>query len=149
MKQSKLFGKTRKDISGEEKSVNAELLTKAGYIEKQMAGVYNYLPLGLRVYRKIENIIREEINNIGGQEILMPVLQSKELWEQTGRWESLESIMYQFKDHHGSEIGLGPTHEEVVVDIVKKHLTSYKDLPIALYQIQTKFRDEKRAKSGL
>ncbi len=149
MKQSKLFGKTRKDISGEEKSINAELLTKAGYIEKQMAGVYNYLPLGLMVYRKIENIIREEINNIGGQEIFMPVLQSKELWQQTGRWESLEPIMYQFKDHHGSEIGLGTTHEEVVVDIVKKYLTSYKDLPISLYQIQTKFRDEKRAKSGL
>jgi len=149
MRQSKLFGKTRKDISKDEVSINAELLTKAGYIEKQMAGVYNYLPLGLRVYRKIENIIREEINSIGGQEILMPVLQSKELWDTTGRWESLEPIMYQFEDHHGSKVGLGTTHEEVVVDIVKKHLTSYKDLPIALYQIQTKFRDEKRAKSGL
>lgn len=149
MKQSKLFGKTRKDITSEEKSINAELLTKAGYIEKQMAGVYSYLPLGLMVYRKIENIIREEMNNIGCQEIFMPVLQSKELWDTTGRWDSLESIMYQFKDHHGSKVGLGTTHEEVVVDIVKKHLTSYKDLPFALYQIQTKFRDEKRAKSGL
>jgi prolyl-tRNA synthetase len=118
-------------------------------VEKQMAGVYNYLPLGLRTFRKIENIIREEINAIGGQEILMPVLQSKELWQQTGRWSSIESIMYQFKDHHGSEIGLGTTHEEVVTDIVKKHIVSYKDLPLALYQIQTKFRDEKRAKSGL
>ena len=149
MKQSKLFGKTRRDISQDEKSINAELLTKAGFIEKQMAGVYNYLPLGLRTYRKIESIIREEINAIDGQEILMPVLQSKELWQQTGRWEEMEPIMYQFKDHHGSDIGLGTTHEEVVVDIVKKHLVSYKDLPIYLYQIQTKFRDEKRAKSGL
>lgn len=149
MKQSKLFGKTKRDISQDEKSINAELLTKAGFIEKQMAGVYNYLPLGLRTYRKIENIIREEINAIEGQEIMMPVLQAKELWEQTGRWQEMEPIMYQFKDHHGSEVGLGTTHEEVVVDIVKKHLTSYKDLPIYLYQIQTKFRDEKRAKSGL
>ncbi len=149
MRQSRLFGKTRKDISQDEKSINADLLTRAGFVEKQMAGVYNYLPLGLRTFRKIENIIREEINAIGGQEILMPVLQSKELWQQTGRWASVESIMYQFKDHHGSEIGLGTTHEEVVTDIVKKHIVSYKDLPLALYQIQTKFRDEKRAKSGL
>lgn len=149
MRQSKLFGKTRKDISKDEKSINAELLTKAGYIEKQMAGVYNYLPLGLRVFRKIENIIREEMNNIDGQEILMPALQSKELWDETGRWEDMEPIMYQFEDHHGSKMGLGTTHEEVVTDIVKKHLTSYKDLPIYLYQIQNKFRDEKRAKSGL
>jgi len=149
MKQSKLFGKTRREVSQDEKSINAELLTKAGFIEKQMAGVYNYLPLGLRTYRKIENIIREEINAIDGQEILMPVLQAKELWQQTGRWQKMEPIMYQFKDHHGTDVGLGTTHEEVVVDIVKKHLTSYKDLPICLYQIQTKFRDEKRAKSGL
>ncbi len=149
MRQSKLFGKTRKDISQDEKSINADLLTRAGFVEKQMAGVYNYLPLGLKVFRKIENIIREEINAIGGQEILMPVLQTKELWEQTGRWAEMEPIMYQFKDHHGSEIGLGTTHEEVVTDIVKKNIASYKDLPIYLYQIQTKFRDEKRAKSGL
>ena len=124
MKQSKLFGKTRKDISRDEKSINAELLTKAGFIERQMAGVYNYLPLGLKVYRKIENVIREEMNNIGAQEILMPSLQSKELWNQTGRWEKMEDIMYQFKDNHGSDIGLGTTNEEVVTDIVKKYLTS-------------------------
>ena len=149
MRQSKLFGKTRKDISKDEKSINAQLLTKAGFIKKQMAGAYNYLPLGLRVFRKIENIIREEMNKIGGQEILMPSLQAKELWEKTGRWQEMKSIMYQFKDQHGSDIGLGATHEEVITDIVKKHLTSYKDLPIYLYQIQNKFRDEKRAKSGL
>ncbi len=149
MKQSKLFGKTRKDINQDEKSINAELLVKAGFVEKQMAGVYDYLPLGLKVFRKIENVIREEMDAIDGQEILMPALQSKELWQKTGRWQDLESIMYQFKDHHGSEVGLGTTHEEVVTDIVKKNINSYKDLPIYLYQIQTKFRDEKRAKSGL
>ncbi len=149
MKQSKLFGKTRKDINQDEKSINAELLVKAGFVEKQMAGVYNYLPLGLRVFKKIENVIREEMDAIDGQEILMPALQSKELWQKTGRWDDLEPIMYQFKDHHGSDIGLGTTHEEVVTNIVKKNVNSYKDLPIYLYQIQTKFRDEKRAKSGL
>lgn len=149
MKQSRLFGKTRKDINQDEKSINAELLVKAGFVEKQMAGVYNYLPLGLKVFRKIENVIREEMDAIDGQEILMPALQAKELWHKTGRWDDLESIMYQFKDHHGSDVGLGTTHEEVVTDIVKKNINSYKDLPIYLYQIQTKFRDEKRAKSGL
>ena len=148
MRQTRLFGKTRKDISKDEKSINAQLLTKAGFIEKQMAGAYNYLPLGLKVFRKIENIIREEINKIGGQEMIMPSLQAKELWERTGRWKEMKSIMYQFKDQNGSDIGLGATHEEVITDIVKKHLTSYKDLPIYLYQIQNKFRDEKRAKSG-
>ena len=119
MRQSKLFGKTRKDISQDEKSINSQLLTRAGYIEKQMAGVYNYLPLGLKVFRKVENIIREEMNKIGAQEILMTALQAKELWEITGRWKEMEEIMYQFKDHHGSEIGLGTTNEEVVTDVVK------------------------------
>ena len=149
MLQSKLFGKTRKDISQDEKSVNAELLTRAGFIAKQMAGVYSYLPLGLKTYRKIEQVIREEMDAIGGQEVLLPALQSKELWDQTGRWAELEPIMYQFTDHHGTKIGLGTTHEEVMTDIVKQHVSSYKDLPIYLYQIQNKFRDEKRAKSGL
>lgn len=149
MQQSKLFGKTRKDIKSDEKSINAELLTKAGFVEKQMAGVYSYLPLGLKTFRKIEQVIREEIDKIGGQEVLLPALQAKELWDQTGRWQELEPIMYQFKDHHGTDIGLGTTHEEVITDIVKKQLASYKDLPLALYQIQNKFRDEKRAKSGL
>jgi prolyl-tRNA synthetase len=149
MRQTKLFGKTTKDISQEEKSINAELLIRAGFVAKQMAGVYNYLPLGLRTYRKIENIIRQAMEAIGGQEILMSALQPKELWQQTGRWQELEPIMYQFKDHHGSEVGLATTHEEVVTDIVKKHLSSYKDLPLYLYQIQNKFRDEKRVKSGL
>ena len=120
MRQTRLFGKTRKDISKEEKSINAQLLTKAGFIENQMAGVYNYLPLGLKVYRKIENIIREEMSKIGGQEILMPALQAKELWDKTNRWEDMEPIMYQFKDHHGSNIGLGTTHEEVITHLHKK-----------------------------
>lgn len=149
MRQSKLFGKTRKEVARDEKSINAELLTKAGYIEKHMAGVYNYLPLGLRVFRKVENIIREEMDAIGGQEMLMTALQPKELWQKTGRWDEMSDIMYQFKDGHGSEIGLATTHEEVVTELAKQQINSYKDLPMFVYQIQNKFRNEKRAKSGL
>lgn len=149
MKQSQLFGKTRKDISQEEQSTNAELLIRAGYISRQMAGVYNFLPLGLRVFRKIEDVIREEMDAIGAQEMLMSSLQNKDLWQKSGRWEKLAPIMYQFKDHHGSEVGLAATHEEAITNIVKQQVSSYRDLPLYLYQIQTKFRDEKRAKSGI
>ena len=149
MKQSKLFGKTRREVSKDEKSINAELLIKAGFIEKHMAGVYNYLPLGLRVFRKVENIIREEMDAIDGQEMLMTALQPKELWQQTGRWDEMGDIMYQFEDGHGSEVGLATTHEEVVTDLAKQQIKSYKDLPMYIYQIQDKFRNEKRAKSGL
>lgn len=149
MRQSQLFGKTRKEVSQEEKSTNAELLTRAGFIEKHMAGVYNYLPLGLKVFRKIENIIREEMDAIGGQEMLMTALQPKDLWAKTGRWLDMQDIMYQFKDQNNNEAGLATTHEEAITEIVKKQVSSYKDLPLYLYQIQNKFRNEKRAKSGL
>jgi len=149
MRQSKLFGKTLKDVSQDEKSINAQLLTRGGYIAKHMAGVYNYLPLGLRVFRKIENIIREEMDAIGGQEILMTALQPKELWDKTGRWNEMKDIMYQFNDGHGGEVGLATTHEEVVTELAKQQIKSYKDLPIYIYQIQSKFRNEKRAKSGI
>ena len=114
-----------------------------------MAGVYSLLPLGLRVIKKIENIVREEMNKIGGQEILMNVLQPKELWDETGRSESAVDIFYKLVDARGKTILLAPTHEEQVIDIVRKKIKSYKDLPLALYQIQTKFRNEPRAKSGL
>jgi len=148
MRQSHLFGKTTKQIPKDEKSINAQLLIKAGFIDKLMAGVYSYLPLGFKVFKNIENIIREEMNAVGGQEILMPALQPKELWEETGRWDKMD-IMYKFKDRSGRELSLGPTHEEIITDIVRKQVKSYKDLPFALYQIQDKFRDEPRAKSGL
>ncbi len=148
--QSHLFGKTRKDISAEEVSINARLLMRAGFIEKNMAGIYTLLPLGLRVFRKIENIIREEMNALGAQELLMPVFQDKEVWSQSGRWQDkMGGVMYQFKDSSGKELGLGPTHEEVIVDLVKRQIKSYKDLPVFVYQIQNKFRDEPRAKSGM
>ncbi len=150
MKQSKLFGKTSKTVPKDEISPNAELLIRAGFIDKLMAGAYSYLPLGLRVLNKIKNIVREEMNALGGQEILMPALQPRSLWEETGRWQDPgPTVMFQFKGREDKDYGLGWTHEEVIVDIVRKQVSSYKDLPLYLYQIQDKFRDEPRPKSGL
>lgn len=149
MKQSGLFCKTLKETPADADSTNASYLIRAGFVEKQMAGVYALLPLGYRVYKKIEQIIREGINAVDSQEMLMNVLQPKELWDETGRWEEAKEVMYQFKDSRGKEVGLGWTHEEQLVDIVRKKVQSYRDLPLSLYQIQTKFRNEPRAKSGL
>lgn len=148
MLQSKYFIKTKKEAPSDEQSINAQLLIRGGFIDKEMAGVYSFLPLGLRVLKKIENIIREEINTIGGQELLMPALQSRELWEETQRWEAMD-VLYRFQDQQKKWLALGPTHEEVLTDIIRKNISSYKDLPFYLYQIQTKFRDELRAKAGL
>ncbi|MBU1130575.1 hypothetical protein KJ840_00360 [Patescibacteria group bacterium] len=149
MLQSKLFGKTLREAPRGEVSNNAILLSRAGYIDKLMAGAYSYLPLGYKVLAKIQQIVREEMEAIGGQEIYMPALQPKELWQETGRWEVLKEIMFQFKGRGDKEFGLATTHEEVIVDIVRKRLTSYRDLPLHLFQIQDKFRNEPRAKSGL
>ncbi|MBU2028617.1 prolyl-tRNA synthetase, partial [Patescibacteria group bacterium] len=148
MKQSQLFVKTQKNAPKDEVSLNAQLLIRAGFVDKLMAGVYTYLPLGLRVMKKIENIIREEMNAIGGQEILMPTLQPKENWQKTGRWDAMDDL-YKVKDSSGKEMALGPTHEEVIVPLMEKFLNSYKDLPFAAYQFQNKFRMELRAKSGI
>lgn len=148
MKQSFLFTKTQKNIAAEEKSINAQLLLRGAYIDKLMAGVYTLLPLGLRVINKIENIIREEMNVLGGQEIVMPALQPKENWEQTGRWSTMDDL-YKVTDRQQHEFALGPTHEEVVVPLVKKFVNSYKDLPVYVYQFQNKFRMELRSKSGI
>jgi len=150
MKQSKLFGKTLREDPKDEISANAKLLERGGFVYKTMAGVYDYLPLGWRVLEKIKSIIREEMNTIGGQEVLLTTLQPKERWEKTARWKELgEEVMYQFKDHSGREIGLAATHEEPLAEIALHSIHSYKDLPLFIYQMQTKFRDELRAKSGL
>lgn len=150
MKYSSLFPKTVKQTPSDEQSANAIFLERAGFIKKHMAGVYNYLPLGLRVLNKISNIIRQEMNSIGAQELLMTALQPKEIWMETGRWEKLgKDNMLQFKNRAGGEIGLAITHEESMIDIVRSYAKSYKDLPIYLYQIQNKFRDESRARFGL
>lgn len=148
MRQSELFTKTRKEAPKDEVSRNAQLLIRAGFVDKLMAGVYTYLPLGLRVLNKINNIIREEMNAIGGQELLMPALHPKKLWEQTGRWSEVD-ILYKLKSKNGGELTLGPTHEEVITPIAKDFISSYKDLPRFVYQIQDKFRNESRAKSGI
>jgi len=148
-KLSHLFTKTKRDAPQGEVAVNAILLERAGFIAKQMAGVYTLLPFGLRVVNKINTIIRGELNAIGAQEILMPALQPKEIWEKTGRWNTANDVMYQFKDNSGKDVGLGWTHEEVITQIATSYIHSYKDLPKAVYQIQTKFRDEPRAKSGI
>src|SRR3989339_1033769 len=148
MKQSHLFTKTRKESPSDEVAKNAELLIRGGFVHKEMAGVYSYLPLGLRVLKKIENIIREEMDKVGGQEILMSAMQPKENWEKTGRWDNLD-VLYKVTDSNGHEVALGPTHEEIIVPILKNYASSFKDFPVAVYQIQNKFRMELRAKSGM
>lgn len=148
MRQSELFTKTKREAPKDEEAINARFLIRAGYVDKLMAGVYTFLPLGFRVLKKIENIIREEMNNAGGQEILMPSLQPKDNWEKTGRWNKMDDL-YRLKDISGREFALGPTHEEVIVPLLKKSIISYKDLPKYVFQIQNKFRMELRSKSGL
>ncbi len=148
MKQSQYFLKTSKTKPAEDQSVNAILLEQGGFVQKVMAGVYAYLPLGFRVLKKIENIVREEMDAIGGQEVFMPSLHPKTNWEATGRWTGLD-VLFKIKSQHGYEYALGPSHEEIVVPMALPVINSYKDLPLSVYQIQTKFRDEPRAKSGL
>lgn len=150
MKYSSLFAKTHKEAPHEADAANARLLLQAGFIDQLMAGVYSYLPMGLRVLNNIQDIIREEMDGIGGQEILMPALHPKEPWAATGRWENPgPEIMFQFTSAGDRDLGLGWTHEEIVAPLVQKYVKSYKDLPVAVYQIQDKFRNELRAKSGI
>jgi prolyl-tRNA synthetase len=150
MRASELFTKTRKDVPSDEVSKNAQLLIQAGFIYKEMAGVYAFLPLGKRVLDNIIKIVREEMNIIGGQEVSLTALQNKELYEITGRWDDkVVDIWFKTKLVSGHELGLGFTHEEPLTDIVSNYIKSYQDLPINVYQIQTKFRNELRSKSGL
>ncbi len=148
MRYSRLFGKTRKEVSRQFEARSHELLTKAGFIDQVASGIFNYLPLGKRVLAKIENIIREEMNAIGAQEILMPSLHPKTLWQQTDRWDNVD-VLFKTKSQFGQEYAIAPTHEETVTPLAKKFIKSYKDLPLALYHITPKFRDEPRPKSGI
>lgn len=148
MRYSGLFCKTIKNAPHDEVAINSKLLLRGGFIDKLMTGVYTILPLGLRVMGKIENIIREEMNVIGGQEVFMPTFQPKENWLKTGRWDSMDDL-YKVKDSSGREMALGPTHEEVIVPLVRKFISSYKDFPFYIYQFQNKFRMELRSKSGI
>ena len=150
MKQSQLFTKTRKEAPKDEVSQNAQLLIRAGFIHKEMAGVYSYLPLGLRVFNKVVAIIREEMNCIGGQELHLSALQDPELWKQSDRWSDEKvDVWFKSKLAAGGEVGFGWTHEEVITSIMRNHISSYRDLPVFPYQFQSKFRNELRAKSGL
>ena len=148
MRQSQLFTKTIKELPKDETSYNAQTLIRAGFIDKVGAGIYSYLPLGKRVLDKICGIIREEMDAVGGQEILMTSLIPKENWDTSGRWASFD-VLFRLKGGDQKEYGLGATHEEIVSPLAKKFIFSYKDLPFGVYQIQTKFRNEKRAKAGL
>lgn len=150
MRLSQLFAKTRKEVPADETAKNAQLLIRAGFVNKEMAGVYSFLPLGLKVLNNIAQIVREEMDAIGGQEILMPSLQIKERYEVTNRWDDkVVDDWFKTRLVNGTELGLGFSHEENLSPLLKNFISSYKDLPIAPYQIQTKFRNELRSKSGL
>ncbi len=150
MRQSQLFTKTRRESPKDEISKNAQLLIKAGFINKEIAGVYDYLPLGLRVLNKISQIIREEMNAIGGQEVFLTTLQDKEIWEKTDRWNDEKvGVWFKTKLKNGQELGLALTHEDPLTNLLSQYVDSYKDLPFYVYQIQNKFRNEVRSKSGI
>lgn len=150
MRRSQLFVKTRKDAPADETAKNAQLLIRAGFVHKEMAGVYAYSPLGLKVLEKIKMVVREEMDAVGGQEVMMTVLQPRELFEKTDRWDDKKvDNWFKTKLVNGTELGMGLTHEEPIVDLLSDYINSYKDLPVLVYQIQTKFRNELRAQAGL
>jgi prolyl-tRNA synthetase len=150
MRQSQLLSKTQKTAPKDEESINAKLLLQAGFVHKEMAGVYSFLPLGLRVLNKIIGVIREEINSIGGQELFLSSLQDPAPWQKTGRWsDDTVDIWFKTKLKNESEVGLANTHEEPLTNLLVHHVSSWRDLPVYPYQFQTKFRNELRAKSGL
>ncbi|MBI5875839.1 MAG: proline--tRNA ligase, partial [Deltaproteobacteria bacterium] len=149
MRFSQLFLPTLKEAPSDAEIVSHRLMLRAGMIRKLAAGVYNYLPLGLKVIRKVENIVREEMNRAGAQEVFMPMVIPAELWQESGRWDVYGKELLRIKDRHQRDFCLGPTHEEVVTAMVRGEVRSYKQLPLNLYQIQTKFRDEIRPRFGL
>ena len=150
MRQSKLFTKARREAPSDEVAKNAQLLVRAGYINKEMAGVYDFLPLGLMTLNKVIGIIREEMNAIGGEEVLLSTLQDPASWKKSGRWDdSVIDVWFKTQLKNGGELGLGNTHEEALTALMTEHISSYKDLPRYVYQFQNKFRNETRAKSGI
>ncbi|PLX92067.1 MAG: proline--tRNA ligase, partial [Desulfuromonas sp.] len=149
MRYSQYFLPTLKETPADAEVVSHQLMMRAGMIRKVAAGVYSYLPFGLRAIRKVEEIVREEMNRAGAIELLMPMANPAELWQESGRWEFYGKELLRFKDRHQRDFCMGPTHEEVITDVVRGHVKSYRQLPINLYQIQTKFRDEVRPRFGL
>ena len=146
---SKIFLPTLKDIPQDAEVISHQLMLRSGMIRRVTSGIYTWLPIGLKVLRKVENIVREEMNASGAQEILMPMVQPKELWEETQRWDKMGPELLRIKDRHERDFCLGPTHEEVITDLIRNNIKSYKELPLNLYQIQTKFRDEVRPRYGV
>ena len=149
LRMSDIYAPTLKEDPSDADIESAKLLVRAGMIRKEAAGLYTFLPLGMRVISKIETIVREEMDSHGGQEILMPFVQPAELWHRSGRWDVYGPELLRVTDRHDNEFCLGPTHEEIVTDLVNNELRSYKDLPKNLYQIQVKFRDERRPRFAL
>jgi prolyl-tRNA synthetase len=149
MRTSQYLLSTMKETPADAEIISHQLMLRAGMVRRLASGLYTWLPTGLRVLRKVEQIVREEMNKAGAIEILMPVVQHAELWQESGRWEKMDAELLRFKDRHQRDFVLGPTHEEVVTDLVRKEISSYKQLPINLYQIQTKFRDERRPRFGV
>ncbi len=149
MRASRFFIATQKEAPSDAEIVSHQLMTRAGMIKRLGSGIYTYMPLGLRIIRKVENIIREEMNRAGGMEMLMPVVQPAELWQETGRWEKMGPELMRVKDRHGREFAIQPTSEEVITDVVRSEIKSYRQLPVNFYHIQTKFRDERRPRFGL
>ena len=149
MRTSQFFFNTQKEAPADAEVISQKMMLRAGYIKRTATGIYTWMPLGLRVLRKVENIVREEMNNAGALELLMPAVQPAELWQESGRWEQYGPELLRFKDRHQREFVIGPTHEEVITDVVRRDVKSYRQLPIHLYQIQTKFRDEIRPRFGV
>ncbi|MCD8198603.1 MAG: proline--tRNA ligase [Phascolarctobacterium sp.] len=149
MRVSKMFAPTLREIPSEAEIISHKLMLRAGFMRKSAGGMYNYLPLAWRVLKKIENIVREEMNSTGSQEILMPIVQPAEIWQESGRWGVYGEEMFRLKDRHGHDFCLGPTHEEMVTNLIRGDVRSYRQLPLSVYQIQDKFRDERRPRFGL
>ncbi len=149
MRSSQYLLSTLKETPSDAEIVSHQLMLRAGMIRREASGMYTWLPTGLRVLRKVETIVREEMNKAGALEVLMPMVQPAELWQESGRWEQMDAELLRFKDRHQRDFVLGPTHEEVITDLVRKEISSYKQLPINMYQIQTKFRDERRPRFGV
>jgi prolyl-tRNA synthetase len=149
MRTSQYLVSTLKETPADAEIISHQLMLRAGMIRREASGMYTWLPTGLRVLRKVENIVRDEMNKAGALEVLMPMVQPAELWQESGRWEQMDAELLRFKDRHQRDFVLGPTHEEVITDLVRKEISSYKQLPINLYQIQTKFRDERRPRFGV
>ena len=149
MKTSSFFIATQKEVPAEAEIVSHRLMLRASLIRRNSAGIYTWLPLGTRVMRKVETIVREEMNRAGALELVMPVIQPAELWQETGRWQKMGPNMLRLKDRHERDFVVGPTHEEVITDIVRKEVRSYRQVPVNFYQIQTKFRDERRPRFGI